>query len=107
MNGSLLEELDPIIHERVRLGILVLLSIHRKLDFNALKKSLNVTDGNLSQHLRKLEDGSYIEVEKTFVRRRPKTIYSLSPSGREKLTLYLEKLEKILKEVKEHGKRIG
>jgi len=104
MRGSIADDLDPLIHERVRLGILTLLSVQGTLDFKTLKESLNVTDGNLSQHLRKLEDGGYIEVHKTFVKRRPRTTYSLSELGRERLALYIEKLEQILKEVKDAGK---
>ncbi len=96
------EKLDPLIHERVRLGVLVLLSANRTLDFKSLKESLNVTDGNLSQHLRKLEDAGYIKVKKTFVRRRPKTTYTLTSLGRKRLAEYLENLEKFLKEVKGH-----
>lgn len=94
------EKLDPLIHERVRLGVLVLLSVHGTLDFKSLKDSLNVTDGNLSQHLRKLEDAGYIKVKKSFVKRRPKTTYSLTPLGRKRLSEYLENLERFLKEVK-------
>ena len=104
MRGSITDDLDPLIHERVRLGILTLLSVQGTLDFKTLKESLNVTDGNLSQHLRKLEDGGYIEVHKTFVKRRPRTTYSLTELGRERLALYIEKLEQILKEVKDAGK---
>jgi len=96
-------KLDPLIHERVRLGVLVLLSVHGTLDFKSLKDSLNVTDGNLSQHLRKLEDAGYIKVKKSFVKRRPKTTYSLTPMGRKRLSEYLENLEKFLKEVKGHA----
>ncbi len=104
MKEPITERLDPLIHERVRLGILTLLSVHGTLDFKTLKESLNVTDGNLSQHLRKLEEGGYIEVHKQFVKRRPKTTYSLTELGRERLADYIEKLEKILKEVKNAGK---
>ena len=104
MRGSIADDLDPLIHERVRLGILTLLSVQGTLDFKTLKESLNVTDGNLSQHLRKLEDGGYIKVHKTFVKRRPRTTYSLTELGRERLALYIEKLEQILKEVKDAGK---
>jgi DNA-binding HxlR family transcriptional regulator len=100
MSNFLPGELDPLIHERVRLGILVLLSVHGTIDFTSLKESLKVTDGNLSQHLRKLEEGGYIRVRKTFVKRRPKTTYTLTPLGRKRLAKYLEQMEKFLREVK-------
>lgn len=104
MQVALPEELDPLIHERVRLGILVLLSVQGKLDFSDLKESLKVTDGNLSQHLRKLEEGGYIKVKKAFVRRRPRTTYSLTSLGRRRLASYLEKMEEFLMEVKQHAR---
>ena len=101
---SLPGKLDPIIHERVRLGVLVLLSVHGTMDFKSLKDALSVTDGNLSQHLRKLEDAKYISVKKTFVKRRPRTTYTLTARGRKRLSEYLENLEKFLKEAKRDAK---
>ncbi|MEO0255501.1 MAG: transcriptional regulator [candidate division WOR-3 bacterium] len=94
------KELDPIIHEKTRLSILIYLLQNKEVDFSTLKKITDTTEGNLSSHLRVLEDNKLIEVKKTFVGRRPKTFYKLSDSGKNKLLDYLDKLKKILKEIK-------
>lgn len=86
-------ELDNVIHERSRLLILTLLLKEGKLSFSELKERLNLTDGNLVSHLRILEDNELINVEKKFVKRKPKTFYSLSEKGRKKFMDYLEKIK--------------
>ncbi|MCD6168860.1 MAG: transcriptional regulator [Caldisericia bacterium] len=86
-------ELDNVIHERSRLLILTLLLKEGKLSFSELKERLNLTDGNLISHLRILEDNELINVEKKFVKRKPKTFYSLSEKGRKKFMDYLEKIK--------------
>ncbi len=96
-----LEELDPILHERVRLAIMVLLSETEELDYNTIRGYLEVTDGNLASHLRKLEDHGLIKVRKTFKGRRPRTYYSLTEKGREKLLSYLAALKSLISRVKE------
>ena len=74
--------LDRLIHERMRLGIVSALAANESLTFNDLKNLMNATDGNLSVHARKLEDGGYIECLKTFEGRLPKTAYkTLTPAG--------------------------
>ncbi len=88
--------LDPIIHERVRLAILVLLSETESLDYNSLKKVLKITDGNLVSHLRKLEDNGLISVKKSFVGRRPRTTYSITEEGRQRLSEYLKNLKQLI-----------
>lgn len=90
-------DLDPIIHERVRLGIMTLLLQAGELDFQTLKRELGVTDGNLAQHLRVLEEHGLIQVHKTFVGRRPRTTYTLTLEGRRRLREYLDRLARILK----------
>ncbi|GBD09833.1 hypothetical protein HRbin22_02094 [Candidatus Thermoflexus japonica] len=90
-------DLDPIIHERVRLGIMTLLLQAGELDFQSLKRELSVTDGNLAQHLRVLEEHGLIRVHKAFVGRRPRTTYTLTPEGRRRLREYLDRLAQILK----------
>lgn len=92
-----LEGLDPILHERVRLGILVLLVEADELDFTTLKETLGVTDGNLAQHLRVLEEAGVLAVRKTFVGRRPRTYYRLTPEGRRRFLEYLDRLRSILR----------
>ena len=89
-------ELDRLIHERMRLGIVSALAANESLSFNDLKKLLATTDGNLSVHARKLEDANYIVCEKYFEGRLPKTVYRLSPSGRLALELYLDQMEALI-----------
>ncbi len=90
-------DLDPIIHERVRLGIMTLLLQAGELDFQTLKRELGVTDGNLAQHLRVLEEHGLIRVHKAFAGRRPRTTYALTPEGHRRLQVYLDRLARILK----------
>ncbi len=89
-------ELDRLIHERVRLGLLSALAANRSLTFNALKQLLRATDGNLSVHARKLEDAGYVACEKSFVGRVPQTVYRLTEDGRQALTRYLDHMEAII-----------
>lgn len=92
-----IQELDPIIHERVRLGIVSALAVNDQLSFNELKHLLQTTDGNLSVHARKLEEAGYLECDKHFEGRMPKTDYRLSPSGRRALQRYLDRMEEIIR----------
>ena len=89
--------LDPVIHERVRLAIISALAVNEALSFNDLKKLLEITDGNLSVHARKLEDASYIHCSKSFVGRQPRTEYKLTASGRKALESYLEQMEAVIR----------
>ncbi len=99
-----LEPLDPVIHERVRLGILGLLAQAGELSFGELKASLGVSDGNLASHLRILEREGIVRVRKTFVGRRPRTYYRLTPQGRQRFLRYLEALKGLLGGVLEETK---
>ncbi len=94
-------ELDRLIHERIRLGIVSALAVNRSLSFNNLKALMNTTDGNLSVHARKLEDAGYISCEKSFEGRMPKTEYALTNVGRSALERYLEHMEAIIKATRE------
>lgn len=85
--------LDNVIHQRVRLGIAAALAAEEPLAFTDLKRLLDVTDGNLSVHLRKLEDAGYVSCSKSFQRRRPLTRYRLTPKGRGALERYLSHME--------------
>jgi DNA-binding transcriptional ArsR family regulator len=89
-------ELDRLIHERMRLGIVSALAANESLSFNDLKKLLATTDGNLSVHARKLEDAKYIVCEKYFEGRLPKTVFRLSATGRHALELYLDQMETLI-----------
>lgn len=90
-------DLDRLIHERMRLGIVSALAVNDTLSFNDLKKLLKTTDGNLSVHARKLEEAGYIACEKFFEGRVPKTEYRLAPPGRRALERYLDHMEAIIR----------
>jgi DNA-binding MarR family transcriptional regulator len=89
-------ELDPLIHERLRLGILSALVVQESLSFTELRDLLQTTDGNLSVQARRLEDAGYVICDKKFEDRKPKSIYRLSNSGRAALEVYLETLSNLL-----------
>jgi DNA-binding HxlR family transcriptional regulator len=93
-------ELDRLIHERLRLGIVSALAANEALTFNELKKLLDTTDGNLSVHARKLEDAEYVTCDKTFDGRVPRSEYRLTPAGRRALEKYIAHMEAILKAAK-------
>jgi DNA-binding MarR family transcriptional regulator len=88
--------LDPLVHERVRLGIVSALAVNASVTFPDLKKLLNTTDGNLSVHARKLEEAGYISCTKSFHGRIPKTEYRLTASGRQALERYLNEMEGLI-----------
>jgi len=93
-------ELDRLIHERLRLGIVSALAVNERLTFTDLKTLLQTTDGNLSVHARKLEDADYISCEKGFDGRTPRTEYRLTPAGRRALEKYLTHMEAIISATK-------
>ena len=86
-------ELDRLIHERIRLGIVSALATNDSLSFNDLKRVLKTTDGNLSVHARKLEEAQYISCVKFFEGRVPRTEYRLTATGRKALAEYLDQME--------------
>lgn len=94
-------DLDRLIHERIRLGIVSALAVNDHLSFNDLKKLLKTTDGNLSVHARKLEEAGYIACEKSFEGRIPKTDYRLTPAGKRALERYLDHMEAIIRATRE------
>jgi DNA-binding HxlR family transcriptional regulator len=94
-------ELDKLIHERLRLGIVSALAVNESLTFNELKGALRTTDGNLSVHARKLEDAAYITCEKSFEGRTPKTEYRLTAAGRRALSGYLDHMEAIIRKTRD------
>ncbi len=94
-------ELDRLIHERLRLGIISALAVSERMTFNDLKRLLQTTDGNLSVHARKLEDAEYIACEKSFEGRVPRTEYRLTAAGRRALEKYLVHMEAIIKAVRD------
>lgn len=94
-------DLDRLIHERMRLGIVSALAVNQSLSFNDLKKLLKTTDGNLSVHTRKLEEADYITCTKFFEGRLPKTEYRLTATGRHALERYLNHMEALIKATRE------
>jgi DNA-binding HxlR family transcriptional regulator len=94
-------ELDRLIHERLRLGIVSALAVNEQLTFNDLKRLLQTTDGNLSVHARKLEDAHYVTCDKTFEGRIPRTEYRLTAAGRRAFEKYLAHMEAIIRAVRD------
>jgi DNA-binding transcriptional ArsR family regulator len=90
-------ELDRLIHERMRLGIVSALAVNDSLSFGDLKKILKTTDGNLSVHARRLEDAEYITCIKYFEGRLPRTEFRLTPLGRRALEHYLDEMEELIR----------
>lgn len=90
-------ELDSLIHQRVRLGIMSALAVNDSLTFNDLKGLLEITDGNLSVHARRLEEAGYVDCIKSFEGRVPKTEYRLTESGRRALEDYLNRMEGLIR----------
>jgi len=93
--------LDRLIHERIRLGIVSALAVNRSLTFNELKALLKTTDGNLSVHARKLEEADYIVCTKSFDGRLPKTEFRLTAAGRKALERYLDHMEALIRATRE------
>ncbi|CAN1519904.1 MarR Transcriptional regulators [Caulobacteraceae bacterium] len=95
-DGFDIEGIDEVIHGRVRLGVMAYLSGAGSADFNTLKARLQATDGNLSAHLRKLEDAGFVTVEKSFVNRKPLTTLTLTDAGRKAFSAYLDAIGKLV-----------
>jgi DNA-binding HxlR family transcriptional regulator len=94
-------DLDRLIHERIRLGIVSALAVNSSLTFNELKALLKTTDGNLSVHARRLEEAAYIVCTKSFDGRLPKTEYRLTAAGRKALERYLNHMEALIRATRE------
>ncbi|MEO0294213.1 MAG: transcriptional regulator [candidate division WOR-3 bacterium] len=92
-------EVNKVIHSPIRLGIITILNSVKieEVSFNYLKKRLNVTDGNLSTHLKKLEKVGYIKVKKTFYNKKPYTTYRITEKGKIAFREYLKNLKRVIK----------
>ena len=101
MGSEAQDDLDRLIHERIRLGIVSALAAEECLSFGDLKAVLKTTDGNLSVHARKLEAVGYVTVRKGFEDRKPKTEYRLTSKGRAALETYLTQMEVLLSEARD------
>lgn len=97
MNGKFdITAIDDVIHGRLRLGVMAYLAGSGTAEFNELKAKLQASDGNLSVHLRKLEEAGYVEIEKTYIGRKPLTRVSITEKGRSAFIAYLDAIEKLL-----------
>lgn len=90
-------EINDVIHGRVRLAVMAYLSGAGSADFNELKAKVGGTDGNLSVHLRKLEDAGYVRVEKKFINRKPQTLCHLTRKGRAAWIAYIGQMEELMR----------
>lgn len=88
--------IDDVIHGRLRLGVMAYLANAEVADFNELKALLEVTQGNLSVQLRKLEDAAYVTIEKGYLGRKPRTQVRITPAGRKAFAAYLEALSQLI-----------
>ncbi len=94
---NIISDLNKAFENRVRLGIMSILMVNNDVDFNSIKETLNLTDGNLASHLKALEGINYIVMQKEFVGRKPRTSYSATESGRKAFKLHLNALEKLIR----------
>lgn len=98
-------DLDEVVHQRARLGILAVLAESRRADFGFLRKTLDLTDGNLSRHLQVLESAGLVEIEKVFESRRPRTWVRATPQGRKAFAAEIASLRALLDRVRTPGER--
>jgi DNA-binding HxlR family transcriptional regulator len=92
-----LEGLNKSFDSRIRLGIMSVLMVNERIDFNELKQKLDITDGNLASHIHALEKLAFVQVKKQFVGKKPNTSYSATKAGRKAFTEHLDALEKLLR----------
>lgn len=93
----IIQHINKAFDHRIRLGIMAILMVNDRVDFNTLKELLGVTDGNLASHTKALEQEEYIAIEKQFIGRKPNTQYGATPSGKKAFQDHLEALEKLIK----------
>lgn len=100
----LVEELDPVLHERGRLALMAVLAAAESQTFTELRDALGMTDGNLSVHLQRLEDKGYVAITKKFVGRRPQTTCQLTKAGQQAFARYLDHLEAIVQQTRRQSR---
>ena len=91
------KQLDDLLHSRIRLAIVSILTNYEEVEFTYLRDSIGATDGNLNTHLKILEDAKYIRVRKTFIERKPRTFYSLTNEGNNAFRDYISQIERFIK----------
>ncbi len=94
---DILIRIDKLFESRIRLGIMSVLVVNERLDFNSLKQMLDLTDGNLASHIGALEKNRYIKVNKTFIGKKTNTSYSVTASGKKSFNEHLDALEQLIK----------
>jgi DNA-binding HxlR family transcriptional regulator len=94
---DILDNINKLFESRVRLGIMSVLMVSEKMDFNSLKQMLDITDGNLASHIIALEKSKYIKVNKRFIGKKPNTSYSVTTQGRKAFNEHLDALEQLIK----------
>lgn len=94
---DIIHQLDKAFENRIRLGLMSVLAVNDRVDFNDLKQLLDVTDGNLASHIASLEKRGFIEVKKKFVRKKPNTSFSITPEGRKAFEDHLKALEALIR----------
>lgn len=99
-----IDEIDDIVHQRVRLGVLSVLAECRRADFSYVKDALKLTDGNLSRHLQVLDDAGYVRIEKSLEGRRPRTWLSVTDQGRAALAAEVAALRSLIGRLDERGR---
>lgn len=92
------EQLDKVLEHRIRLQIMSVLMTQEAFDFNTLKETLAVTDGNLASHIKALEKEKYISVSKTFIDRKPNTKYKITERGRSNFKKHIDALEAVIRQ---------
>ncbi len=100
MNPQAFLQLDRVIHEKGRLAIMSMLAASPELSFTDLRDALKMTDGNLTTHIRTLQEAGYVSVTKSYKNKRPLTTCALTPAGKKAFTGYINLLERILQETK-------
>ena len=100
MNPEPFLQLDRVIHEKGRLAIMSMLAASPELSFTELRDTLEMTDGNITTHIRTLQEAGYIAVAKSYQNNRPLTTCSLTPAGRKAFTGYVDLLEQIIRQTK-------
>lgn len=91
------QQIDDVIHSRIRLAVMAALIATEEIEFIALRSLTKTTDGNLSANLKKLEEAGYVSVKKEFINRKPVSSYSLTSEGKSAFSAYIENLERLIK----------
>ncbi len=94
---DLISNINKVFESRIRLGIMSVLMVNQSYDFNSLKETLDVTDGNLASHLKALEEKGMIQVNKQFIGRKPNTSYSATEEGKAEFSQHLKALENLIR----------